>query len=96
LLITPINALITKIPPKVTNNIKILKAHPSSPPIVPGSNVLIRLAQNASKKESESEFCGAIWNKTAIVEARIMMEIDAIPKKNIIALMPLENKMSIL
>jgi len=85
-----------KIPPKVTNNIKILKAHPSSPPIVPGSNVLIRLAQNASKKESESEFWGAMWNKTAIIEARIIMETDAMAKNNIIALMPFENKVSIL
>jgi len=32
---------------------------------------------------------------TAINEARIIMESDAIPKNNIIALMPLENKMSI-
>jgi len=85
-----------KIPPKVTNNIKILKVHPSSPAIDPASNVLIRLAQNASKKESESEFCGATWNNTAIIEAIIIIENDAMPKKKTIALIPLENKQSIL
>jgi hypothetical protein len=85
-----------KIPPKVTNNIKILKVHPSSPAIDPGSNVRIRLAQNASKKESESESCGEILNKTAINEATIIMENDAMPKNNIIELIPLENKQSIL
>jgi len=78
----------------VTSNIKILKGHPSSPPIVPASNVLIKLAQNASKKDNDSEFCGAIWNDTAITEARTIIEIDAMPKNNIIALMPLENKQS--
>jgi hypothetical protein len=58
--------------------------------------VRIRLAQNASKKESESEFCGAIWNNTAITEAIRIMENEAMPKNNIIALIPLENKQSIL
>ena len=83
-----------KIPPIVTRNAIIRKVHPESPPIVPGSKVLIRLSQAPSIKFNSSSPSGLIASKLMTAAATMTIKREVIPSNEIIARVPLLIKLS--
>ena len=84
----PISALMTKMPPSVTSSIRIRKAQPWSPPIVPESSARIKLAQAASAKLIAGSPAGAMPSRLAAEAASSTITSDSAKSQRTSAPLP--------